>query len=276
MNNLRSPEQKYVFNMWESPYHTHADLNNLAQQNFFNLTMTYRLDSDIYSPYGRFYKLNKPVPEREIMSAVSGKTRLAAQFVTNCNTPSKREQLVAELQKFISVDVYGSCGPLKCERKIQNECNSKLESTYYFYLAFENSICLDYVTEKFFSRVEVAVVPVVLLRSNYEAIAPKKSFIAVSDFLSVKSLADYLVYLSKNHTAYGEYLSWRQHYTTKQSSLLHTDKSHGFCGLCKALHDPRVISRNKVYPDMKQFWKNMANCNTDIVDTLLSDSKLPH
>ena len=37
----------------ESPVHTFYDLTDLKYlQNFFNLTMTYRLDSDISLPYG--------------------------------------------------------------------------------------------------------------------------------------------------------------------------------------------------------------------------------
>ena len=69
---------------------------------------------------------------------------------------------------------------------------------FYFYLAFENSICNDYVTEKFFRGLQVTignldnigpkqncqapVVPIVLGGANYSALAPNHSFIHVDDF----------------------------------------------------------------------------------------------
>ena len=49
----------------------------------------------------------------------------------------------------IPVDYYGSCGTLSCQRNDQEKCH-KLLNNYPFVLAFENSFCKDYVTEKFF------------------------------------------------------------------------------------------------------------------------------
>lgn len=37
-----------------------------------------------------------------------------------------------------------------------------VERDYMFYLAFENSICADYVTEKFFNAMKRDVIPIVL------------------------------------------------------------------------------------------------------------------
>ena len=49
----RDPRQYYVHWSLESPVHTFYDLTDLKLlQNFFNLTMTYRRDSDISLPYG--------------------------------------------------------------------------------------------------------------------------------------------------------------------------------------------------------------------------------
>ena len=68
------------------------------------------------------------------------------------------------------VDIYGACGPFRCARSSADKCFSLLVSSiivwsrndeftwisqfqdndYKFYLAFENSNCQDYITEKFF------------------------------------------------------------------------------------------------------------------------------
>ena len=54
-----------------------------------------------------------------------------------------------ELAKYIGVDIYGSCGTKRCPRN-SDQCFDMLNKDYKFYLAFENSNCKDYITEKFY------------------------------------------------------------------------------------------------------------------------------
>ena len=77
------------------------------------------MDSDIVSPYspriGEFRRrLSK---EKELIQSlpglVNGKTKLAAWMVSNCFS-GERKLYVDELKKYIEIDVYGGCGPLKC------------------------------------------------------------------------------------------------------------------------------------------------------------------
>ena len=53
---------------------------------------------------------------------------------------------------------------------------------YKFYLAFENALCPDYVTEKFFRTLKLPVVPIVMGGDNYENLVPPGSFIDVNNF----------------------------------------------------------------------------------------------
>ena len=53
---------------------------------------------------------------------------------------------------------------------------------YKFYLAFENALCPDYVTEKFFRTLKLPVVPVVMGGDNYKNLVPPGSFIDVNNF----------------------------------------------------------------------------------------------
>ena len=82
--------------------------------------------------------------------------------MSHCETFSRRELYVNELTKYINIDIYGSCGNyfnqkgarvLKdpCKNYIDNkdECIHKLFNSYKFYLSFENSLCNEYITEKF-------------------------------------------------------------------------------------------------------------------------------
>ena len=72
------------------------------------------------------------------------------------------------MQKSMTVDVYGKCSKnfhkkpdrKSCSRANEWECYEMLESNYRFYLSFENSICQDYVTEKFFNILRYDVIPI--------------------------------------------------------------------------------------------------------------------
>ena len=112
----------------------------------------------------------------------------------------------------VKVDVYGSCGPLRCNKN--EDCYQMMNQTYKFYLSLENSVCKennfdqksfleltrmnnlkeksrnllndsqncclkDYVTEKFFNILNYDVIPVVLNGADMEAIAPPHSYINV-------------------------------------------------------------------------------------------------
>ena len=69
------------------------------------------------------------------------------------------------MQKYMNVDLFGRCGR-KCPEKFRNDstgnCKQIIATEYKFYLAFENSICKDYVTEKFFAILKYNIIPVVL------------------------------------------------------------------------------------------------------------------
>ncbi len=121
---------------------------------------------------------------------------------------SKREEYVKELQKYIQVDIYGQCGDLSgCPKSEGDDCPKRLATKYKFYLAFENAICKEYVTEKFTRTLNYPTIPIVMGGANYSSFAPKHSYIDVFDFQSAKHLAKYLLYLDKhkvNHVLFIE------------------------------------------------------------------------
>ena len=55
---------------------------------------------------------------------------------------------------------------------------------YKFYLAFENSNCVDYITEKFWDSLKHKLLPIVMGArvEDYEAVAPPNSFLHVDSF----------------------------------------------------------------------------------------------
>ena len=87
-----------------------------------------------------------------------------------------------------------------------------LQKKYKFYLAFENSNCRHYITEKFFyNALQFNMIPIVMgaKRKDYENVAPYKSFIHVDDFENPLQLAEYLKKLDANDKLYNEYFQWK-------------------------------------------------------------------
>ncbi|CAH8446765.1 unnamed protein product [Heterobilharzia americana] len=149
------------------------------------------------------------------------------------------------------VDIYGECGTLHCERH-DAECFEMLRKDYKFYLSFENSICQDYITEKFFlNALNNLVIPIAMgaKKSDYLRVAPLNSFIHVDDFNSIKQLADYLHYLNRNTSAYNEYFSWHGQGTFNFNT--YTD-----CRLCMLAHEAENLQGTHWYTNVDEWSKN--------------------
>ncbi|CAH1792543.1 unnamed protein product [Owenia fusiformis] len=265
---IRLPHQRWVFFQMESP----NNLHNLEYKNWnglFNWTMTYRRDSDIHIRYGAVL----PTSDTEDMYYhhgsnamslnVTKKTKLLAWMVSNCYTQAKRETLVKQLEKFISVDKYGKCSHKKLTCEInstahdpQYDCFTMLGNKYKFHLAVENSLCKDYVTEKLFNTMAYGMVPIVYGDIDYSELLPPHSYIDVTKFNSAKELAKFLTDLDKDDARYEEYFAWKKNYT----AFGNRDSDHlSWCDLCEKLH---TDTTPKVYEHIDQWW----NRNNDCVD----------
>ncbi|XP_053645983.2 alpha-(1,3)-fucosyltransferase C [Cherax quadricarinatus] len=248
---LRSPHTRYVFWMMESASHLYGNIE--PYNNVFNWTMTYRLDSDFPNPYSYVYRRRTPLePTNRNYSA--GKSKFAAWFVSNCNTIGGRDKLVTTLRKWIEVDQYGHCSSLKCERKDEKKCYAMLASDYKFYFSFENSLCRDYVTEKLFNILRLDVIPVVYGSANYSQHAPPHSYIDALSFPTAKALADYLIYLNNNDTAYNEYFRWKRFHRLPGWSKV----ARSYCDMCERLH---TDNSTKVY-NLKKWFVDDSHCKS--------------
>ena len=75
----------------------------------------------------------------------------------------------------VPVDIYGKCGKNSCAPgRRAGDCYSLLATNYKFFLAFENSICKDYVTEKMYEALKHQWIPVVRGGADYSTFAPPK------------------------------------------------------------------------------------------------------
>ena len=68
------------------------------------------------------------------------------------------------LAEFSDVDIYGKCGNQFCPKANHGHdfCFEDLSANHSFYLAFENSNCVDYITEKFWRTLTKPIIPIVM------------------------------------------------------------------------------------------------------------------
>ena len=165
-------------------------------------------------------------------------------MASDCNATSQQGNYVKELSRYVAVDVYGECGNVTCDP----QCDDMLQSMYKFHLSFENSLCPDYVTEKFFQMMNHDIVPVVYGQADYSQHAPPYSYIDARKF-EPNELATYLNLLDKNDTLYNEYFWWKDYYRV-ESSVKETYR-RGFCDLCQKLNQRIEF---KSYPELASSW----------------------
>ncbi len=129
-----------------------------------------------------------------------------------------------------------------------------LREDYKFVLAFENSLCTDYVTDKLYTALQSGVVPVVYGEADYRAYAPANSYVNARDFSGPKQLADYLWLLHTNDHLYQNYLSWNEDYVVDRFP------HDGWCNLCEMLHKPMVETQS--YSDVYKWWTEEVTCTS--------------
>ena len=267
----RNPKQPWVMLTFEAPLLA----NSVHRTNYnefngiFNRTMMHRTDADVFTPHG-FIISNEDahlVPSSWVSVPRSFKkqnsTLLAVTFISNCNAASGRLQYIRQMQNFSKkVHVYGKCGQKKCgsTHYVQHAYNTTTDhcfveagQKYLFYLAFENSICKDYVTEKLYNLLYHSIVPVVMGGVNYDSILPPHSYINAAHY-SPEKLVRYLEFLSENPSEYRKYFVWKEFHRTSTIGGVRS-----MCYLCVRLYDPEFYEY-KVYSDFYYWFSTMGNC----------------
>lgn len=154
------------------------------------------------------------------------------------------------------MDIYGKCGTMKCTRSEADKCYEMLNNDYKFYLAFENSNCKNYITEKFFfNGLSHDVIPIVMgaPSEDYLKYAPFQSYIHVNHFKSPQDLAEYLHYLDQNDNYYNSYFKWKGTGEFLPYEIF-------WCQVCALLHDNHAISFKHWYKDINEWWRGKGIC----------------
>lgn len=148
----------------------------------------------------------------------------------------------------------------RCPGHFGSDC-PKLND-YMFYLAFENSQCREYMTEKlFWNAYSKGAVPIIMgpSKKDCEIFLPPNSYIHVEDFARPADLAEYMILL--NDMWFNTYVGlheWRRHFKIVNEHGYFGSKSYHYCRICEALNYNNESV--KVYDDLSNFLDPKLNC----------------
>ena len=249
--------QRWIYYNTEPPQYSPGPSDMKRWNSLFNWTMIYKLNSDIQYGYCDIIPNAKFKGGFDLQkNYLQGRIKTAIALISNC--VDHRLELVKELGKYVHIDIYGNCGKF-C--KSYHSCFS-LMPRYKFYLAFENYVCKDYLTEKaLVNAFGNEIVPVIVSGANLSnfAIIPPKSFINAQEFETAKDLADHLKHIGNHPQLYNEYFKWRDHWSIYTTGNNPTDFT---CRVCEKLYEPN--QHVKIYNDIAS-WHTEQNCEPYVV-----------
>ncbi|XP_061180193.1 alpha-(1,3)-fucosyltransferase C-like [Saccostrea echinata] len=205
--------QIWVFNTMEAP--NFMNKHYQKWNNSLDWLMSYRMDSDIYRPYG-ILKKRATLLVKNYTEVFQKKKYFGVWMSGHCPVPSRRKDYILNLKNYIQVDMFGSCGNAVCLSPTPglNECLRNFSRDYKFYFAFENNICKYYTTEKLFNIFlgNLDVIPVINGPQNAAEYIPNGTFINALDFPSPQALANKLKEIGSNETLFMQYLREKDKY----------------------------------------------------------------
>lgn len=127
-----------------------------------------------------------------------------------------------------------------------------LTTTYKFYLSFENSLCKDYLTEKFYRNFakRLHVIPVARGGFDYQKYIPPGGFVDASQFSNASDLARYLIDLGNDTLRYAQMLK-------EKDKLTMLNRKLDWCDICEKVHTDKRV---KIIPDIRE-WSHNDTCH---------------
>ncbi|WAQ97660.1 FUCTC-like protein [Mya arenaria] len=220
---LRTPNQVWALFSWEPMIYHWGNI----PPNIMNWTMLYRRESSIYMPFTSYYKMTQKeitqesTKAKETTNYFQEKTKFATTMVSNCNDQARRYRIIDELQQYIDLDYFGKCsGKIICKAGVPTtECGEMNFKKYKFYLAFENSFCRDYVSEKFWNALDRRQIPVIAAPKYNLEMLPPNSYLNVFDFPSIKAVAERMIEIGSNEALFNSFFEWTKFYKKDNTSI---------------------------------------------------------
>ncbi|XP_068622855.1 alpha-(1,3)-fucosyltransferase C-like [Battus philenor] len=228
--------------------------------NYFNLTFTYRLDSDIVLKNFVVRNLSEDIiapnldpkwnisfdpVSKKIKSIIVHKSKPIAYIRSHCEIDDWKKSYLDKLEAYLpqhslKLNIFNSSN--NCGNEL---CGIILKNEYYFFIIFEDYFAEDYLTEKILKAYDNFVVPIIFSGVNYSRFLPPNSYIN-----GLEKSSDIAATISEslnNYTHYEKYFQWRNMYTI--------ESYQPFCDLCNTVNR-RVNTPAK--KNFRQWWNGMS------------------
>lgn len=270
----RKRKGQILFAYWQESTANQPNVRSPSIMKQFNYTFSYRRDGPVVRAkdgYSIFYdELYKRLQTGEFPEPLPYEhkrtNRMASTVISSGgNTPNRRGNVIAALAKAgVEMNHYGRfmhnrdidlSDPLfdrfnvlptwglefvAGTRRIQK---LKMISQHLFHLAFENSDCEWYHTEKAIQSLAAGTIGVYLGHPGVRKFLPHHSTIFVRDFPDAHTLAAYLQNVASNRSLYESYFEWRKKpiplhlfKLSKEHTIEYQQKVH--CQMCALVHHP--------------------------------------
>ena len=207
----------------------------------FDIEMSFRLTSDVPMVYFGFWRdILQPIVEHPWEQREPAVLFMAS----HCSSVSGREKLVGMLQEHVRVDSISKClNNREWPSDIPRSDKLSVLSRYMVYLAAENSVEQDYVSEKVYDGLIAGAVPIYLGAPNVGEFVPKGSVITISaNFTSddVARVAEIIQKIFTNKQDYMKWVAFKQHpledELVKTFNFTHVGPK---CRLCRRIYADR-------------------------------------
>jgi hypothetical protein len=180
------------------------------------------------------------------LGAWSSSKALVASMVSNCHAKNWRNVYIEGLSGVMPVDNYGKCyrnklidpeiektfGIRNGEYSHYNgdfiKLKQRIISDYPFFLAFENSNCYDYVTEKPYDAFLGGAIPIYMGAPNVAEYLPENSFVDARGKTPVE-MAHLLKEIIQNKTYFLSFHRWRMFPSQTARKLAPMESDTSFC-----------------------------------------------
>lgn len=129
-----------------------------------------------------------------------------------------------------------------------------------FYLAFENSNCREYITEKlWWNAYHKNAIPIVMgaSKSSYKKLLPPRSYIDTENFARPIDLAKYILYMNSTNE-FEKFYKWKHRFKVLNEHGYFQTESFHYCRVCEALNYNN--KSKKVYNNLENFWSASRDC----------------
>lgn len=209
-------------------------MKNEDFRDLFDRRMDYHPKADVVYPY--YTKMKEDALPKKI--DISKKENKICMLISSSINQSGRREYLTELMQYVAIDSYGKlCNNKNIKDDKGRETKLALYSKYKFVIAFENAVCNDYVTEKFYDPLLAGSVPVYFGAPNINEYIPgNKCYVDVRAYKSPQELAVYLNFCMNNDIEYMKYHAWRyKPFIADFSKKMEVQETSPFVRLCKLL-----------------------------------------